>query len=80
MGLYASYVCLLHSHFIENHSIVLEVTNSSFLRWFCHTQTLLCHVALVVPTTHTREGYIHGGGSQLRLRMMQDMFLHHRSK
>jgi hypothetical protein len=40
MVLYASYVCLLHSHFIENHSIDLEVTDPSFLRWFCHTEVV----------------------------------------
>jgi hypothetical protein len=35
--LYASYVCFMHSRFIENHSIDLEAMNTSFLRWFCHT-------------------------------------------
>jgi hypothetical protein len=37
MILYASYVCLLYSCFIENHSIDLEAMNPSFLRWFYHT-------------------------------------------
>jgi hypothetical protein len=37
MVLYASYVCLLYSCFIENDLIDLEATNPSFLRWFCHT-------------------------------------------
>jgi hypothetical protein len=36
MVLYASYVCLPHSRFVENHPIDLEVTDPSFLRWFCH--------------------------------------------
>jgi hypothetical protein len=36
MILYASYVCLLHSRFVDNHPIDLEATNPSFLRWFCH--------------------------------------------
>jgi hypothetical protein len=31
MILYALYVCLLHSCFIENHSIDLEAMNPSFL-------------------------------------------------
>jgi hypothetical protein len=37
MVLYASYVCLLHSRFVKNHPIDLEVTNPSFQRWFYHT-------------------------------------------
>jgi hypothetical protein len=37
MILYASYVCLLHSHFVENHPIDLAMMNPSFLRWFCHS-------------------------------------------
>jgi hypothetical protein len=40
MVLYASYVCLLHSRFIENHPIDLEATNPLFLRWFCHRRHL----------------------------------------
>jgi mRNA-degrading endonuclease YafQ of YafQ-DinJ toxin-antitoxin module len=36
MVLYASYVCLLHSRFVKNHPIDLEVTNPSFQRWFYH--------------------------------------------
>jgi hypothetical protein len=36
MVLYASYVCLLHSHFVENNPIDLEVTYPSFLRLFYH--------------------------------------------
>jgi hypothetical protein len=36
MILYACVLCLLHSRFVENHSVDLEVTNLSFLRWFCH--------------------------------------------
>jgi hypothetical protein len=32
MVLYASYVCLLHSRFVENHLIDLETMNPSFLR------------------------------------------------
>jgi hypothetical protein len=34
--LYASYVCLLHFHFIENHPNDLETMDPSFLSWFCH--------------------------------------------
>jgi hypothetical protein len=37
MVLYASYVCLLHSHIVKSHLIDFEVTNPLFLRWFCHT-------------------------------------------
>jgi hypothetical protein len=33
MVLYACVSCLLHSCFVENHPIDLEVTNPSFLRW-----------------------------------------------
>jgi hypothetical protein len=40
MVLYASYVCLLHVNLIENHPIDLEVTDPSFLRWFCHNDLL----------------------------------------
>jgi hypothetical protein len=32
MVLYVLYVCLLHSRFIENHPIDLEVTNPLFLK------------------------------------------------
>jgi hypothetical protein len=39
MVLYASYVCLLHSCFVENHPVDLEATNPSFLWWFCHNTT-----------------------------------------
>jgi hypothetical protein len=40
MVLYALYVCLLHSRFIENHPIDLEVTNPLFLKWFYHSHSL----------------------------------------
>jgi hypothetical protein len=36
MVLYASYVCFMHSHFVENPPIDLEVMNPSFLRWLYH--------------------------------------------
>jgi hypothetical protein len=36
MVLCALYVCLLHSRFIENHPIDLEMMDPSFLWWFCH--------------------------------------------
>jgi hypothetical protein len=38
MVLYALYVCLLHSRFIENHPIDLEAMNPSFFRWFYHRE------------------------------------------
>jgi hypothetical protein len=41
--LYASYVCLLHFRFAENHPIDLEATNPSFLRWFYHNGAPLSH-------------------------------------
>jgi hypothetical protein len=37
MILYASYVCLLYSWFVENHPIDLATMNPSFERWFYHT-------------------------------------------
>jgi hypothetical protein len=40
MVLYALYVCLLHSHFPENHLIHLQSMDPSFLRWFCHMGSL----------------------------------------
>jgi hypothetical protein len=40
MVLYASYVCFMHSRFIENPPIDLEVMKPSFLRWFCHNHKL----------------------------------------
>jgi hypothetical protein len=40
MIVYASYVCLLYSRFIENLPTDLEVMNHSFLRWFFHSVIL----------------------------------------
>jgi hypothetical protein len=36
MVLYACVLCLLHSHFVENHPINLEAMNPSFMRCFYH--------------------------------------------
>jgi hypothetical protein len=44
MVLYALFVRLLHSHFIENHAIDLEAMNPSFLRWFYHSKDVLAQV------------------------------------
>jgi transposase InsO family protein len=43
MVLYASYVCLLHSHFIENHLIDLEAVYPYVLWWFYHNTDSLVH-------------------------------------
>jgi hypothetical protein len=36
LSLYASYVCLLHSRFIENHPIWILEDGPLILRWFYH--------------------------------------------
>jgi hypothetical protein len=40
MVLYTSCVVFVHSRFTKNPLIDLEVTNHSFLRWFCHSVSL----------------------------------------
>jgi hypothetical protein len=45
--LHASYVCLLHSRFVENQPIDLEVTNPSFLRWLCHNSCVIYTVKML---------------------------------
>jgi hypothetical protein len=47
MVLYASYVCLMYSRFIENHPIDLEAMSPSFLRWFYHTTISVSHPVIV---------------------------------
>jgi hypothetical protein len=49
MVLYASYVCLLYSRFIENHPIDLAATNTSFLRRFCHTKYTISFIGALYP-------------------------------
>jgi hypothetical protein len=52
MVLYALYVCLLHSHFVENHPVDLAITNPSFLRWFYHKKLL--HLDLLYKARHQK--------------------------
>jgi hypothetical protein len=43
MVLFASYVCLLYSGFVENHPIWILEMDPSFLRWFCHMEICQLH-------------------------------------